>query len=179
MVEAHYAVPLAGGVLVAINRRLAAPEIDLILATPARRCCSSTRRSSPHSRARPVRAQVVRIEDTPRGDDPYEQSARLAARPESSLRHEAEEDTLTINYTSGTTGGAKGVMGSHRGSYLQALAMAIEAGIGAESVFLQVVPTFHANGWAFPWACVAVGAAQVCLRKPDPAAMWAAIARRA
>jgi fatty-acyl-CoA synthase len=39
-------------------------------------------------------------------------------------------------------------------------------------VLLLVVPLFHCNGWCYPWAAVAVGATQVCLRRVDPARIW-------
>jgi fatty-acyl-CoA synthase len=34
------------------------------------------------------------------------------------------------------------------------------------------VPLFHCNGWGFPWAVVAAGGTQVCLRKVEPALVW-------
>ena len=83
-----------------------------------------------------------------------------------------EEETISINYTSGTTGPPKGVLWTHRGAYLHALGNVIETGLTAESVFLWTVPMFHCNGWCFPWAVVAVGGTQVCLRKVEPSLVW-------
>ena len=65
-----------------------------------------------------------------------------------------------------------GVMYTHRGAYLNALADALESGLRPGSVQLWVVPMFHCNGWCFPWAVTAMGARHVCLRKVDPASMW-------
>jgi fatty-acyl-CoA synthase len=176
MLDAQFGVAGAGAVLVGVNWRLSRNEVGAILADCRPRVLLLDEEFASTFEAFDLSGiQVVHVADRPDGDDPYERMLAEAPADEPFADVADEEDVLTINYTSGTTGGAKGVMGSHRGSYLQALAMAIEAGIGGESVFLQVVPTFHANGWAFPWACVAVGAAQVCLRKPDPAAAWAAI----
>jgi fatty-acyl-CoA synthase len=83
----------------------------------------------------------------------------------------AETDTISINYTSGTTGRPKGVMYSHRGAYLNALGEALEVGLSSTSVYLWTLPMFHCNGWCFPWAVTAMGGAHVCLRKFDPAAV--------
>jgi fatty-acyl-CoA synthase len=63
-------------------------------------------------------------------------------------------------------------MYTHRGTYLNSLMEALESHLRPDSVFLWVVPMFHCNGWCFTWAATAVGARHVCMRKPDPAAMW-------
>ena len=62
-------------------------------------------------------------------------------------------------------------MCTHRGSHLNALAMAMHMGLDSRSSYLWTLPMFHCNGWCFPWAVTAVGATHVCLRKPDPAAI--------
>src|SRR5207253_892575 len=70
----------------------------------------------------------------------------------------------------------KGVMYTHRGAYLNALAEAHHAGLDSRSVFLWTLPMFHCNGWCFPWAVTAVGARHVCLRKVDPPLVWRLLA---
>ena len=85
---------------------------------------------------------------------------------------EDEEETISINYTSGTTGRPKGVMYTHRGAYLSALGNAIEIGMGYETKYLWTLPMFHCNGWTFPWAVTAVSGTHVCLRKVEPARIW-------
>ena len=67
-----------------------------------------------------------------------------------------EEDAIAINYTSGPTGDPKGVIYTHRGAYLNALANVIEAGLTPRSRLLLVAPLFHCNGWCFAWGAVAV-----------------------
>ncbi len=86
-----------------------------------------------------------------------------------------EDDTISINYTSGTTGRPKGVMYTYRGAYLNALAEAFHADLRPESVYLWTLPMFHCNGWCFPWAVSAAGATHVCLRRADAATINAGI----
>jgi fatty-acyl-CoA synthase len=85
---------------------------------------------------------------------------------------EDENDAISINYTSGTTGSPKGAVYHHRGAYLNALGEVIETHLTSESVFLWTLPMFHCNGWCFPWAITAVGGRHVCLRKVDPGRIW-------
>ncbi len=64
---------------------------------------------------------------------------------------EDENATITINYTSGTTGQPKGVMYTHRGAYLNALGEVIHSEHGAGTVYLWTLPMFHCNGWCTTW----------------------------
>lgn len=86
-----------------------------------------------------------------------------------------ENDVAALCYTSGTTGKPKGVLTTHRGSYLAAMANAVEAGIGYDSVYLWVLPAFHACGWTFPWSCTMGFATQHVLRRVDPEQIWQAL----
>src|SRR6266498_5319049 len=81
------------------------------------------------------------------------------ARPTSWLEH--EEETISINYTSGTTGRPKGVQYTYRGAYLNALNEVIHAGMSTDSVYLWTLPMFPCNGWCFPWAVTAAAARHV------------------
>jgi fatty-acyl-CoA synthase len=89
-----------------------------------------------------------------------------------------EHSLLAINYTSGTTGHPKGVMYSHRGAYLQALAMAYHAALQPGHSYLWTLPMFHCNGWCFPWAVTAGGATHVCQRRMDFTEIWRTICQR-
>jgi fatty-acyl-CoA synthase len=163
LLEAHFGVPACGAVLCAINTRLAGPEIAQILAHSGSRlvlCDPDLRHLVPES------FPVIELGDA------YE--ALLAGAPDTPLDAwpEHEEQPISVNYTSGTTGRPKGVLYSHRGGYLTALEQVIETGLGPDSRYLWTLPMFHCNGWTFPWAVTAAGATHVCLRKVEPARVW-------
>jgi len=115
---------------------------------------------------------VIRCEGTGGPADPYEEFLAGASpvRPASWL--EDEEETISINYTSGTTGRPKGVQYTYRGAYLNALNEVIVAGMSLDSVYLWTLPMFHCNGWCFPWAVTAAGARHVTMRAVDPQRVW-------
>src|SRR4029078_6196048 len=75
-----------------------------------------------------------------------------------------EDQLICVNYTSGTTGFAKGVMFTHRSAYLNAMGEMLEHGLTSRSVYLWTVPLFHCNGWCFSWAVTAAGARHGGLR---------------
>jgi acyl-CoA synthetase (AMP-forming)/AMP-acid ligase II len=78
-----------------------------------------------------------------------------------------EDDTVSINYTSGTTARPKGVTLTHRGCWLNAVTLGWHAGMNDRDVYLHTLPTFHCNGWGMPYGLTAMGAKQVILRKID------------
>ena len=173
LLEAHYGVPAAGGILVAVNTRLNSQEIDFIL----KHCGANFLfvDAELFSAIEPLDTtgiQVVRIDGTGAAEDPYE--AFLAAGSPDPVKSwlEDEEETISINYTSGTTGNPKGVMYTYRGAYLNALAEVIETGMSSNTVYLWTLPMFHCNGWCFTWGVTAVGGTHICLRKVEPGLIW-------
>jgi fatty-acyl-CoA synthase len=169
LLEAHFGVPAAGGVLVAVNTRLLADEVEFILGHAGARILVVDPSLAPLADAAHVE-RVLTIGES------YE--AFLAGAPdvEPEDRLESEDDTISINYTSGTTGRPKGAMYTHRGAYMNALAEAHHARLDSRSVFLWTLPMFHCNGWCFTWAVTAMGARHVCLPKVDPPVVWRLIA---
>ncbi|AOH54854.1 o-succinylbenzoate--CoA ligase [Peribacillus muralis] len=79
-----------------------------------------------------------------------------------------ENQLMTINYTSGTTSKPKGVMLTHRGNYMNAANFIYHLTLKHDDVYLHTLPMFHANGWGGVWAITATGGTHVCLRKVDP-----------
>jgi fatty-acyl-CoA synthase len=167
LLEAHFGVPLAGAVLVAINTRLMEEEIEYILRHSGARILVVDR-SLEHLVADVVVERVIVCGE----DGDYEEFLASAGDGEPEDRLVSELDTISINYTSGTTGRPKGVMYTHRGAYLNALAEALHAGLDSRSVYLWTLPMFHCNGWCFTWAVTAAGGTHVCLRKVDPPLIW-------
>jgi fatty-acyl-CoA synthase len=173
MLEAHFGVPAAGGILVTINQRLSGAEIGYILEhSGARYLLLDAEFEALVAPLELPGLTIIRTEDTGAPGDPYEDFLAQAspAIPASWLAH--EEETISINYTSGTTGRPKGVQYTYRGAYLNALNEVIVAGLSPESVYLWTLPMFHCNGWCFPWAVTAVGARHVTIRTVDPERVW-------
>ncbi|MFC5724739.1 AMP-binding protein [Streptomyces gamaensis] len=168
--EAHYGVPLAGAVLVALNTRLSAPEIAYIVEH------SGARLVLADTELLPLLDQALAGLGEPPAviaSDHYDDAVLTA--PPLCVEVTDERGLLSVNYTSGTTGRPKGVMYHHRGAYLNALAMAFHTTMDTTSHYLWTLPMFHTNGWCFPWAVTAAGGVHHCLRKVDPETVWRAL----
>ncbi len=173
LLEAHFAVPAAGGVLVAINTRLSSGEIQYILEHSGSRYLFVDAELVGLVDSLTLDGiQVVRVDDSGTPDDPYERVLAAGTPEPVESWLEDEEETISINYTSGTTGRPKGVMFTHRGSYLNAIGEVLETRMSFDSVYLWTLPMFHCNGWCFPWAVTAVAGTHVCLRRVDPERIW-------
>ncbi|KAJ3115192.1 hypothetical protein HDU96_001038 [Phlyctochytrium bullatum] len=180
ILEAHFAVPLAQGVLVCINSRLNADEVEYILKKSRTKILFVDHELvglAENAAACGVKEVVVckdRWGDA--ANDPYEAFlARETGEPpkiDDFPPLKSEDECISINFTSGTTGRPKGVMYHYRGAYLLSLGDAMEMNLTCDSRYLWIVPMFHANGWCFPWANVAVGACNVILRKVDYDQIW-------
>ncbi len=177
--EAFYAVPQIGGVLVPINYRLSADDFAYLLEhSGARVVCAHPDYfdsiDSIRSRV-PGVEHFVALEGSREGWLDYESlvagAAALFTAPEIQ-----ETDLLTINYTSGTTSRPKGVMITHRNAYLNAVGTLLHFRMSAEDRYLWTLPMFHANGWTFVWIVTAVGGTHVCLRRVDPQLVFEMIA---
>ncbi|HVO88533.1 MAG TPA: acyl--CoA ligase family protein [Casimicrobiaceae bacterium] len=171
MLAAHYAVPFAGAVLVALNTRITPADMAYILEHSG-----SSVLIFDHDYAKPALAAAeqlgksVRLIQAGSAGDQLEaliEAGKPLIEPVSD-----ERSLLSINYTSGTTARPKGVMYHHRGAYLQALAMALHMGLTSDSVYLWTLPMFHCNGWCFPWGVTAVGGVHLCLPKLEAGLIW-------
>ena len=181
MLEAHYGVPMAGAVLNALNIRLDAPTIAFILAHAKTKVLLTDTGFAPvieqalellRAQAPEQQVTVIDIVDPAEpgkrlGSMDYE--AFLAAADASVALPELTDEwqSMSLCYTSGTTGNPKGAVYHHRGAYLNALGNALVMRLGYESRYLWTLPMFHCNGWTFTWGTTAVAATHVCLRKVE------------
>jgi fatty-acyl-CoA synthase len=170
LLEAHFGVPAAGGVLVAINYRLNSEDAHFILEHSGARFVFVDHEFE--KLAEGCDARRIRIDDSGERDDPYEQFLAEGSAEHTPRALEDEDEAIAINYTSGTTGRPKGAVYHHRGAYLNALGEVIETSLTPESVYLWTLPMFHCNGWCFTWAVTAAGGRHICLRKVDPERIW-------
>ncbi|MFC7135059.1 MULTISPECIES: long-chain-fatty-acid--CoA ligase [Salinibaculum] len=79
----------------------------------------------------------------------------------------AEDEIITINYTSGTTGDPKGVCRTHRTETLHAYLVTMYHEITDDDVYLWTLPMFHVNGWGHIYAVTGAGAKHICTRGID------------
>ena len=181
MIEAHFAVPMLGAVLNPINTRLDASTIAFSLKHGQAKVFIV---DGEHARvAKEALAQVRHAVDVIDIGVPGQSASPIGAIGYEALLATGDPDfapnqptdewqSLCLLYTSGTTGDPKGAVYSHRGAYLSAMGNALTFGLTPDSIYLWTLPMFHCNGWSFPWAVVAAGGTQVCLRKVEPAQIF-------
>jgi fatty-acyl-CoA synthase len=188
MNEAHFAVPMAGAVLNALNIRLDAASIafqldhggaKLILVDPEFAGVISEALEL-MTGPKPF---VVDVDDAAFaggqriGGIEYEEALSQGDPGFTPKLPPDEWDAIALSYTSGTTGNPKGVVTHHRGAYLNAVSNILAGNLGQHPVYLWTLPMFHCNGWCFPWTIAATAGVNVCLRKVDPAKIFELIAR--
>ncbi|KAI8614710.1 AMP-dependent synthetase and ligase [Chytriomyces sp. MP71] len=186
ILEANFAVPLCLAQLVSINTRLLAPEVEYILTLSEAKVLLVDKdlvHLTENYKACGVAHRIV-VSDAfglPNAPEKDEYEALIASGLRDGVVQrgwddfpplESEDDVISINFTSGTTGKPKGVMYHYRGAYLNSLCLSLELGMNCETNYLWILPMFHASGWCFPWAVTAVGGAHTLLRRVDYTQIW-------
>ena len=176
MLESFYAVPQLGAIVVPLNYRLIPADwVYMINHSGCRVVCVHADYLDLVDGVRhemPAVEHFVALEGGGEGWVPYE--ATLAATAPVFMRAEIDENQpVAINYTSGTTSRPKGVVVTHRNVWVNMVGTLIHHPMTTADRYLWTLPMFHANGWTFTWIVTAVGGVHVCLRKVDPATVFA------
>ncbi len=164
--EAYLAVPSMGAVLHTLNIRLPADQLTYVINHAEDKVILVDGTLAPLLGA--VRANLKTVEkivvigdgDTSALGDVLPYEALLAAEEPGFAWPELDErSAAAMCYTSGTTGNPKGVVYSHRSTYLHTMAETSASSIGLTEAdrILVVVPMFHANAWGIPYAAWLVG----------------------
>jgi len=174
--EAHYSVPMTGGVINTINTRLDTRTVAYILEHSDCKVFIVDRQFQ--KVASEALSQVNRkiividIDDkhaglgdiTPIGKEEYEKFLLTGEEDFHWVRPKDEWQAISLSYTSGTTGNPKGVVYHHRGSYLMSMGSVSAWNMPNRLTYLYTVPMFHCNGWGYPWTLAMLHARVVFIR---------------
>ena len=185
-VEAHFGIPAAGAVINTINTRLDVKTVSYIfdhgeakivlvdtqflsLAKQAKKMCKG------------LGPEIIEVEDKdagfPKSGDylEYEELLNTGSENFSWRLPEDEWESLSLNYTSGTTGQPKGVVCHHRGAYLMTMGTVVSWKLQLYPKLLIIVPLFHCNGWNHTWMMPMLGGTVYCCRDVTAKSIYTAI----
>ncbi|MBV8930203.1 MAG: AMP-binding protein, partial [Mycobacteriaceae bacterium] len=169
--EAYFAIPCMGAVLHTLNIRLAGEQIAFIANQAEDRVVIADASVAPLLAAvLPNLATVHTVVAVGAGDlEPLRASGKTVMRYDELIGGQPtefewpdldEKSAAAMCYTSGTTGNPKGVVYSHRSTYLHSLSVCTSNALAVTSGdrILPIVPMFHANAWGLTYAAVMGGA---------------------
>ena len=185
-VEAHFGIPAAGAVINTINTRLDIKTVAYIfdhgeakivlvdtqflsLAKQAKDMCTG------------LGPEIIEVEDKsagfPKSGDylEYEELLHTGSENFSWRLPEDEWESLSLNYTSGTTGQPKGVVCHHRGAYLMTMGTVVSWKLQLYPKLLIIVPLFHCNGWNHTWMMPMLGGTVYCCRDVTAKSIYTSI----
>ncbi|KAI3792465.1 hypothetical protein L2E82_06345 [Cichorium intybus] len=182
MIELHFAVPMAGAIICALNTRLDPNMLSKLVSHSeakilfvdhhllhiADEAINLLKTESKLPLVVVISEPDSQSPSTRNGKYEYESLVEGGVTDFSIIRPNDECDPISLNYTSGTTSRPKGVVFSHRGAYLSSIASVFMREIQERPTYLWTLPMFHCNGWCFLWGVAVVGGTNVCLRRCDP-----------
>ena len=181
--ESFYASSWLGAILVPLNYRLLAADHEYILKhAGVRTVLVDWEYTAVVDEIRPrlssVRDYIVAQESGAAPTGWLDWEALIAREPETAPPAPArgENDTVSINYTSGTTARPKGVMLTHRNCYLNAYNLIAHLRVAHDDIELWTLPMFHCNGWGGVYALTGMGGTHVILRAIDAKRIYELIA---
>ncbi|KAL6907418.1 hypothetical protein ACP4OV_002457 [Aristida adscensionis] len=189
MYELHFTVPMTGGVLCTLNTRHDAAMVStllkhsdakvLLVESQFLAVANDALRLLADAKVKLPLLVTISAGDSSEDCGGMEYEALLRSAPRGfDIRWPADErEPISLNYTSGTTSRPKGVIYSHRGAYLNTLAVVLGNGMAAMPVYLWTVPMFHCNGWCMVWGTAAQGGTSVCVGSAAPKVIFEQIAR--
>jgi len=158
----YFGVSSYGRILVPVNYRLNADEIGYIIGHSGTSVLLVDPESEDSLQGISVKHKIVLD-----GSADAELFAGAADGAQPAEWAADEDETASINYTSGTTARPKGVQLTHRNCWLNAATFGWHTGVTDRDVFMHTLPMFHCNGWGMPYAVTGMGVPQVVVRKID------------
>ncbi|OTA18592.1 putative chain-fatty-acid-CoA ligase FadD13 [Xenorhabdus beddingii] len=178
LLELHFAIPLAGGILNALSTRTDAATLNFVFEklTPKILFIDQSYISLLDNVTFNSPIEIIIVDSnnpvTPISTPeykyiPYESLITENTSKKLTLIQIDEQEAISINSTSGTSGQPKLVVYSHRGTYLNAISNILDWDMPKSPTFLWTLPMFHCNGWCFPWAIAARAGTHICMKKFD------------
>jgi len=186
-IEAHFGIPACGAVINTINIRLEKQTISYILSHGEAKVVLVDSQflgivEEAIEMMEEIGPKIIEVVDKEAGfvkSGRYPEYEDLLASASSNfewIMPQDEWESISLNYTSGTTGRPKGVVCHHRGAYLMTMGTVISWKMTLYPKYLTIVPLFHCNGWNHTWMMPLLGGTITCCREITAKAIYTAIA---